>query len=547
MLDIKIAGGTLIDGTGKARFQGDLGIEGDRIVSIGDLSKEDAKTVIDATGKFVSPGFIDFHTHSDFTVIYDHRCPSHLRSGVTTQVISNCGIGAAPCRDERKDELLRYLGTRMVGNIPVQLEINWNSMDEYLKYVESKEPATNIVAYVAQGPIRIDEMGFSYEKPTPEQLANMKNEIVKAMEAGCVGMSSGLIYIPGAATEKEELAELCKAMKPYGGFYCTHMRNEGKTITEALDEAIYIAKEGGVPLHVSHLKQAIGKDVTTTVADAMAKIAKARNEGMDISFDAYPYNTGSTSLAAFLPPWCCEGGVDKQIERLKDPEMRKKMTYDMENGIPGWQNFYGIHGSFNTTIVSTVVTDKNKDLEGLLVPEAAKKRGKSPMDFVFDLLIEERCRVQVIIEGMNQSDIDLAISHPWGMVGSDSMDVATDGILSDGKPHPRFFGTFGRIFRRYVRGTGMLSFEEAVYKLTGLPAKRLSLTKRGLLKEGYYADVVVFDPDTIGDKADYVNSKQYTEGIDAVLVNGNIAFADGDQKDVFEGRVLRRRSDGGVR
>ncbi len=542
MFDIKIINGLIVDGTGKKAFAADLAINGDKIAAIGDLSKEDAKKVIDAKGQMVAPGFIDFHTHSDYTILFDQRACSRIHAGVTTNVIANCGIGLAPIRDERKQDLISYLSTRIVGTVNAPLFLDWNTVDEYFKRIESNPPAVNVVAYLAQGPVRIDEMGFQDGPASPEQLEHMKAEVVKAMEAGCVGLTSGLIYMPGSYTPKEEMAELCKAMAPYGGYYCTHIRDEGDLEMEALDEAIYIAKEGGVPLHVSHLK-AMGAQNYGNVKLCFEKLKAAEAEGLEVSYDAYPYSRGMTSLGAFMPPWLFEGGVSNLVERLKVPELREKAKQDVINGLDNWHSTFVMCGGWKGVMIGSVMKEENKYMEGKTLQDLADDAGVDAFDFAFDLLISENGKVQVVDSIMDQADVDTVITDPNTMIGSDSCDFAHDGILNFGKPHPRAYGTTGVMFRRYVRELGLLTNEDVVRKMTSLPAKRLGIAnERGTLKEGYFADIVIFDPETISDVATYADPKQYSVGIDTVIVNGQVSMENGVQlEDVHAGRLLRRK------
>ena len=389
MFDIKIINGTILDGSGKLRFKADVGINGDKITAVGNLADAEAEKTIDATGKFVSPGFIDFHTHSDLSLVYDPFARSRIYTGVTTDVIGNCGIGVAPVREERKKELIQYLGTRIIGTIPAPLELHWNTVQEYFDYLDRHKPAVNVVAYVAQGAIRIDEMGFSDAPPTKEQMEHMKAELRKAMEAGCVGMSTGLVYLPGAYTSKEELAELSKEMVSYNGFYVTHIRSEGDDEMEAIDEAIYIAKTAGVPLHVSHLK-IMGKHNFGKIDQLFAKLDAAEKDGLDVRFDCYPYTAGMSSLGVLLPTWAFEGGVAPMLERIKVPENRARIIREMEEGLPGWNNFYKMSGGWDAITIASVMTEQNKYIEGMNIADIAKERGEAPYDTFFRLLEEEK-------------------------------------------------------------------------------------------------------------------------------------------------------------
>jgi N-acyl-D-amino-acid deacylase len=538
MYDVKITNGTVVDGLGGQGYRADVGISGDKIASIGDLSGAEAKTTIDATGKVVAPGFIDMHTHSDVSMVYDRKTSSKIRDGVTSEVIGNCGIGVAPVSEERKEALVAYLGTRLVGSIPVALELPWNSVDDYLGYFEKNPPAANVVPLLAHGPVRINEMGFAKEHPTPAQMDAMKREITKGMEAGCVGLSSGLVYMPGEYSTTEELAELCSAAAPYGAFYVTHIRTESEGVFEALEEAIAIASKGGTPLHVSHLKLA-GVDVAGNADRLLGMIDKARADGLDVTFDVYPYDMGCTSLGACMPPWVFEGGVEKLVERLHDGSVRERIKNDILKGIKGWQNFAHASGGWQNIVIATVYSKEGEKYLGKTIEEASAMEGKDPFEFVFDFLIQQKSRVQILVKMMLEEDIEKIIRHPLSMIGSDGMSLSTEGILGTGKPHPRAFGTRGRVLGRYVREKKLLSLETAVKKMTSMPAARLRLDRRGVLKEGYFADVTVFNPDTVEDRATYQDPKQYSAGFDAVIVNGEIALRDGVESSAFSGRVLR--------
>lgn len=540
MLDIKIIGGTVVDGICDKGYRADVGIQGDKIAKIGDLADVEAKLTIDGKDKIVSPGFIDMHTHSDLSLIYDVRACSRIYDGVTTQVIGNCGIGVAPICDERKDQLLAYLGTRYIGSIPVKLELPWNSMNDYLHQLEKNITATNVSALVAQGAIRINEMGFEKALPTKEQMDNMKAQVRKAMGEGCVGMSSGLVYMPGEFTTTDELVELCTEIAPFGGFYVSHIRSESDDLFQALEEAITIATKGGVPLHISHLKLS-GPKVAGRTDEVFELFDKAHANGLDLSFDVYPYSAAMTSLGACISPWAFEGGADKMLERIKDPGNRKRIRSDIENGIPGWQNFAKAAGDWDGIIIASVVTNQGESLVGKTISQLAKEQNKDPYDVVFDTLIQENGRVQIIVKMMQEEDVAKIVSHPMSMIGSDGMNLSIDGLMSYGRHHPRGFGTCARVLSHYVRELRLITLEEAVKKMSSMPAWRLGMDRRGSLKEGYFADVLVFDFDRVKDMATYENPKQYSKGFETVIVNGQITLQNGVQTETLAGRVLRGR------
>lgn len=538
MLDIKITGGTIIDGKSNQAFKADIGVIDDRIYDIGDFKNVESKMHIDATGKIVAPGFIDIHTHSDMSIIYDRRASSMIHDGVTTQVVGNCGIGVVPIKNEKKKMLIDYLATRLIGSIPVELELPWNTVKEYLDYIDQRPPATNIVALLAQGPVRINEMGFVKEAADNLQIERIKNEITIAMEEGCAGLSSGLVYMPGEYTSTDELIECCKAIAPFNRFYATHMRSEGDDMFDSLEEAMTIALKSGTALHVSHLKLA-GREVRGQTDRLFERIERAKNEGLDMTFDAYPYSSGSTSLGACMPPWAFEGGVVNLIKRLKDPEMRSKMRKDIENGIKGWQNFAKSCESWSNITISSVSTEKGKILLGKTIEQLAEIQSKDPYEVMFDTLIQENGRVQILNKMMSDEDVAHIISHPATMISSDGMNLSTEGIMSTGNPHPRAFGTRSRILSKYVRDKKLIKIEDAIKKMTSMPARRLHLKDRGILKKDYYADIVIFDSDTIQDTATFETPKNYSKGISTVMVNGKIALENGTEMEVYSGNVLR--------
>lgn len=539
MLDLKICNGKLVDGSGSAAYQTDIGISGDLIVKIGDLSELPSVATIEAAGKIVAPGFIDIHTHSDLSVLFDPHANSKVYDGVTTEVVGNCGIGVAPVSETNRQLLIDYLGTRMIGSLPVTIDLKWSTVAEYLAYMDSHPAAVNVAALLAQGAVRIAEMGFDKDEPTAAQLANMKEMVRSGMRDGAVGFSTGLIYMPGEFSTTNELAAVTAEIKAYGGVYVTHIRTESEGIFAAVDEALTIGRKAGVPVHISHLKMG-GQSVWGRAGELLQKIEAANADGIDTTFDLYPYTAGMTGLAACMPPWAFEGGVKELIVRLQDKAMREKIKNSIETGIPGWQNIAKAAGSWDRITIATVMSDENKPLEGKNIQEIADSQGKDPYTAVFDLLVAEKGRALIVTHMMTEQDVAQIIRHPLAMIGSDGMSVSTEGLMSFGRPHPRAFGTHARVLERYVRELKLLSLEDAVKKMTHLPATRLGLKRRGLVKEGYYADLAVFDADKVVGKATFAEPKQYSEGFAAVIVNGKVVLRDGVHQEVYAGRAIKK-------
>jgi N-acyl-D-amino-acid deacylase len=539
MLDLKIIHGRIIDGSGKPAYLGDVGIIHDKIVMIGDLRDQESVETIDADGNIVAPGFIDMHTHSDLSVVYDRQANSKIHSGVTTEVIGNCGIGVAPIRDENRHLLIDYLGTRLIGSIPVTIELPWTSFQEYLNFLRKNPPSVNIAPLLGQGVARIAVMGFAKGAPNTNELKYMQQIVDQAMSEGALGLSTGLVYLPGEYSTTHEIAELCKVMTPYQGIYCTHMRTESDGILKAIDEALQIGESAGVPVHISHLKL-LSRNMLGKTDLVLERLERAEKAGVEVSYDVYPYTAGLTALSACMPPWIFEGGVDQMIKRLKDTAIRKQLRKEIEEGIPGWQNFVKSVGGWDKFFVSSVKSKENKYLEGKFITEIAEMQQKDPYEVAFDLLVSESGRVQMNYHAMLEEDVITFLKQPKAMIGSDAMSLSADGILSFGKPHPRAFGTPTRLLGRYVRELKVLTFEEAIQKMTSLPAQKLGLGQRGFIKENYYADIVIINPHTVQDQATYVEPKQYSQGIEAVIVNGQVAVEKGVHNQVYAGCVLGR-------
>ncbi len=530
-----IKNGKIVSGAANPWFSADIGVNNGKISKIGRLKASDAEQVIDAEGLIVCPGFIDAHSHTDLVIPFNPEVESTIRQGVTTLITGNCGFSLAPVAQATKSLLVKSVSPHIPKD--VKLEISWNTFNEYMRYEEELGPAANIGHLVGHGTVRIAVMGFENRAPSVKELEKMKELVAEAMEAGALGLSSGLIYPPGMYAKKDELIELGKVVAMFGGIYTSHIRGEGKTLMKSLKEAIEIGGKGGLPVEISHHK-ASGKPYWGKTSESLELIEDARSRGIDVTCDQYPYLAGMTSLATLLPPWAHEGGLKKLLERLESPEDRRRIRKDMENGILGWENMILTNGWENIR-VSSVRTDENRSLEGKNLAEITRIKTK-PDEYtaLFDLLLEEEGEATILLFSMNEDDIRRVMTHPSQMVGSDSWSVAPHGIMSGGKPHPRFYGTYPRILGKYVREEEVLTIEDAIRRMTSLPAQRFRLKDRGLIMEGMWADITIFDRERIIDRASYDDPHKYPEGIEYVLVNGQIVLERGKNTGVHAGKVL---------
>jgi N-acyl-D-amino-acid deacylase len=520
--DLIIVNGKVIDGAGNPWFKADVGVKGDRIEAVGRLADSEAGRVIDAKGFVVSPGFIDIHSHSDYNVIIDPRVESKVRQGVTTEVVGNCGSSAAPMNADVRAYRERYMRARL-GD---EFEFNWESMSDYLDIIDATGASFNVIPVVGQGTVRQNVMGFEDREPTKSELEEMKELVEGAMEDGAWGMSTGLIYTPSTYAGTPEIVELAKALKGYGGVYFSHIRGEGETLLDAIKEAILIGREAGVPVQIAHFK-ASGKPHWGKTVDSLRLVAEGREVGVDVTFDQYPYIASSTGLAAYMPHWAQEGGADRLLERLKDPEIRERIRGDGS----------GIYRTWDMIMVASA--KNHPDYEGKRISEIAVLEGKEEYEAVFDLLLAEDAQVAVVSFGMSEEDVRRVMQSPHGMVGSDGSAATPQGILGQGKPHPRFYGTFPRVIGHYVR-EGVLSLQEAVRKMTSAPAQRLDLRDRGLLRDGFKADITVFDPGKVRDEATFVDPHRFASGIPYVMVNGELVVDDGEHIGTLPGETLRK-------
>jgi N-acyl-D-amino-acid deacylase len=525
MFDLLIKNGQVIDGSKGPPFKADVAIQADTIAEVGNLGAADTTRMIDAGGKMVAPGFIDIHSHGDFTLAACPTADSLIHQGVTTAVVGQCGLSLAPLLGATRDEVILSLDTR---RMPIPWD-KWSDFKSYLDFMKALGLSINIVPLAGQGTIRAGVMGFASGRATPDQMAAMQAEAVKALEVGAIGISTGLVYPPGSYASTEELIELTRPVGQRRGFYFSHIRGEGQSLTEAVAEAIRIGRETGAAVQISHLKAGWPNNWEKQ-ARALEMIEQARLEGLDVSADVYPYLAGSTSLKSGLPQWAQEGGKGVILERLTEPGTRHKIVEDMKKeGL--FQD-----GAWDKILISH--STRRPDYAGRYVADMAAEAGKPPEEWVLDALVETELDPNMILFMISEANLKTALQNPAVMIGSDSSTIPTHGPLAEGVPHPRTFGTFPRVLARYVREEGVLSLEEAVHKMTGLSANKLRLSDRGLIKAGLKADLVVFDPKTIRDRATYEDPFHYPEGIFQVICNGIPVIADGQPTGARPGRVL---------
>ncbi len=529
MFDLLIKNAKVLDGLGSEERVADVGVKGDTIEAVGDLAVSEAERVIDAEELHAAPGFIDMHTHSGFLFPINPKAESKVHQGVTTEVIGHCGTSIAPLRGDalREAETL----TKMIG-----LDIDWETFDGYNDKVLGQGVAVNIVHLLGHGTMRDAVMGRTDREPTDEEIKQMHAEIDSAFEQGVFGMSTGLIYPPGCYAKTDELIELSKAVFRNGGLYSSHIRGEGETLLGSLSEAIEIGECAGVPVQISHLKVA-GQKYWDSGSEALGLIDKALGMGMDITADQYPYLAGHTGLSAILPKWVHNEGAQALIERLKDPDTRARIRKEMEIG-EGEFGIDNITDGWDGILIGLAAG--NPEHQGKTVKQIAEELGKDPIDTVFDIIIECNDISYVNLMTQSEDNVRLFIKHPKVMVGSDASAMAPYGLLGMTVPHPRTYGTFPRVLGEYVREQKILSLPEAVRKMTSLTAGKLGLKDRGTLETGKKADIVLFDADTIGDRATYQDPNQYPVGIKAVIVNGKIVVEDDEHTGALPGQVIKR-------
>jgi N-acyl-D-amino-acid deacylase len=527
--DVVIRGGTVYDGTGAPGVRADVAIRADRIAVVGDLSKSAAPITIDASGLAVAPGFINMLSWSTDSLLVDGRSQGELREGVTTQIFGE-GSSMGPLTPEMKKRAVEQMGD-------LKYDITWTTLSEYLRELERRGVSQNVASFIGATTIREHVIGLEDKKPTAKQLDDMRALVKQEMEAGALGIGSSLIYAPAFYASTDELIELCKVAAQYRGKYISHIRSEGNRLIEAVDELIRISREAHIPAEIYHLKAA-GQANWPKMDQVIARVEAARREGMKITADMYTYTAGATGLDASMPPWVLDGGYDAAYKRLSDPETRKKIAEAVRTPSNDWENLYLAAGSADRVLLVEFKSDKLKPLTGKTLAEAARLRGEDPIDTIMNLVLEDHTRVGTVYFMMSEDNVRKEIALPWVSFGSDAGSMAPEPPFTKSSAHPRAYGNFARVLGKYVRDEKALTLEDAIRKLSGLPATNLELDHRGFLKPGMFADVVVFDPATIADRATFEHPHQYAVGMRHVFVNGKQVLKDGDHTGAKPGRAL---------
>jgi N-acyl-D-amino-acid deacylase len=527
--DLVITNGHIIDGTGSPWYSGDVGIRDGKVSAIGNLAAAPRKRTIDAAGRVVAPGFIDMLGQSELSILVEPRLPSKIYQGITTEITGEGG-SIAPLNDA-------IIQNDRPGYDHYHITADWRTFRQYFARLEKQGMGINLASYVGATQVRRMVLGDDDRQPTPEQLEQMKALVREAMKDGTVGVSTALEYAPAPYAKTEELIALAAEGGKFGGIYSTHMRNESDSVLESIDEALRIGREAHVPVEIWHIKVA-GKNNWGRMPEVVARIYAARASGADVTADTYAYTAWFNSFSAFVPPWAHDGGDAKMVERLKDPATRERIRKDMLTHSKDWDNEWQEIPGPDAIMIGVTRSPKLLPLQGKRLSEIAKLWNKDPMDALFDFLIEDP-DADVAVFGMSQPDVTLALQQPWAAIDNDSSGTSPEGILGQEHPHPRAYGTFPRILRMYVREEKALTLEDAIRKFSALPAQRMRLTDRGVLKAGMWADVVVFDPATVRDLATFDNPNQLSQGMDYVLVNGVPVIDQGKMTGALPGKVLR--------
>src|SRR5438045_2298941 len=527
--DVIIRNGDVYDGGGGEAQHVDVAIKGDRIAGLGDYSKASAKTIVNATGLAVAPGFINMLSWSTESLIQDGRSQSELRQGVTTEIMGE-GESMGPVNDR-----LREYAVKQQSDI--KYDIKWNTLAEYLQYLEKRGISCNVASFLGATTVRAYVIGFDDRAPTQQELDQMRELVRKEMEVGALGIGTSLIYPPAFYAKTDELIELCKVAAQYKGKYISHMRSEGNQLFEALDELLRISREAKIPAELYHIKAA-GQKNWGKIDNLLSRIESAQKEGLNIRANMYTYTAGGTGLDACFPPWTEDGGYPALFKRLRDSVMREKIKAEVKIDSDKWENLYLSAGSPDRIILVGFKSEKLKPLTGKSLAEVAKMRGKDPIDTAMDLVAEDESRIGAVYVIMSEGNVQKEIAKPWISFGSDEASQAPEGVFLKSNPHPRAYGNFARVLGKYVRDEKVIALPEAIRRLSALPATNLGLDHRGFLKEGMFADVVVFDPATIADRATFDKPHQYAVGMKHVLVNGVQVLKDGEHTGAKPGRAL---------
>jgi N-acyl-D-amino-acid deacylase len=531
--DLVITNGHIVDGTGSPWYSGDIGIRDGRIAAIGNLSSAARNSTVDVRGKVVAPGFIDMLGQSELTILVDPRLPSKIYQGITTEITGEGG-SPAPLNDA-------IIAADRAGYEHYKINPDWRTFRQYFSRLEKQGMGINLASYVGATSVRRMVLGDVDVQPTPEQLETMKTLVRDAMRDGAVGLSTALEYAPAPYARTEELIALASEASKFGGIYATHVRNESDSVLEAFDEAVRIGREARLPVEIWHFKVG-GKANWGRMPELIARVNRARAEGVDVEADTYAYTAWANGMSAFVPAWAHDGGDAKLIERLKDPANRARIRKDMGTHSKDWDNEWQEIRGPEDVMITAVQNPALKKFQGKRISEIAATLTKDPMDALFDLLIEDNAFTQCAVFGMSEPDVALALQQPWVSIDNDYSGVSPEGILGEEHAHPRAYGTFPRILRKYVREEKKLALEEAIRKFSSLPAQRMKLTDRGVLKQGMWADVVVFDPETVRDLATFDDPNRLSEGMEYVLVNGVPVIEEGKMTGALPGKVLRGAS-----
>lgn len=534
--DLLILGATIYDGRGKDPYVADIAIEDDRIAAIGRLRRARAREVIDARGLAAAPGFINMLSWSTISLIEDGRSLGELVQGVTTQILGE-GFSMGPLSETMRKDLQEHQGL-------LKYEVAWSSLREYLEHLESRGVSQNVASFVGHTTLRRYAIGLDDRPPSPGELELMRILLEREMRDGAVGLSTALIYPPASFAATEEILELAKVAAKYDGLYITHLRSEGNSLVKAVEEFLHICEKAGIAGQIYHLKAA-GETNFDKLDTIIEMVEKARARGQEITADVYPYTAGATGLTASVPTWAQDGGHDAMVARFRDPELRARILEDMGTPSLEWENLYLAAGKAeNVLLVGFANEELREKYQGKTLEEVATSRGTSPLETILDLITEDDTRVEAVYFFMHEDNVKKKIALPWVSFCSDAASMAPEGAFLELHPHPRAYGSFARVLGRYARDEKVISLTEAVRKLTSLPARVLGLDRRGLLEEGYFADIVLFDPEKIQDHATYLEPHQLATGVRDVIVNGRPALREGRFTGEFPGRALKRRDRG---